>query len=478
MIEEIGNLWQEGELYASGKDYHNALLYYQRAKAFLIAESKAFNQIPITSSTDRFTKILGNIMERLTKSIEFSNEELKKDPTLTLGLCEGYTKSDLKSAYRKYALKYHPDKNQDCDTSCIFTAVQSAYEKLKVQVASDSVAQDFQRAQKKSTQKSQNPPKSNERCHKKQPDCAVNADVPSRPLGKAATTGDSAHPSVATKLPRVNSATKRCQSSYVASDASGLTSQQLRSIIRNFGFTGDIDSMPREELLRKYFALNAHIAAAKRRAQAGRGTQHDEEFRKEFGPTGQRLNGGVQKDLFSGAERDAKGPEAKAEGTKRPVQRPEVPLADMGISQLRALMRASNVDDAGCLEKADLLRRLETHFGPRSVAPPEMDLDRLRGVVQAAGGGHRHGVAASVAAAEEEVRTAPRDDVEIDARLQRESEELMQQCAPPACAPVRIADRGLIDGDDEEDSGEDEFQRVKVGVCLWQDSDDTCSDDD
>jgi phage baseplate assembly protein W len=51
----------------------------------------------------------------------------------------------VKKAYKQQALRYHPgpspllsvmtggsvaDKNPDCDTSCIFTAVQSAYETL------------------------------------------------------------------------------------------------------------------------------------------------------------------------------------------------------------------------------------------------------------------------------------------------------------------------------------------------------------
>jgi curved DNA-binding protein CbpA len=36
------------------------------------------------------------------------------------------------------ALKYHPDKNTDCDSSCLFTLIQSAYERM-VEIAPESI---------------------------------------------------------------------------------------------------------------------------------------------------------------------------------------------------------------------------------------------------------------------------------------------------------------------------------------------------
>lgn len=82
-------------------------------------------------------------MSKLNESIEKNCAELDSRPLLALALLqrgEGdgrrnrtLTKKEVKKAYRSMILKYHPDKNQDCDTSRIFTTIQSAYERLLVE---------------------------------------------------------------------------------------------------------------------------------------------------------------------------------------------------------------------------------------------------------------------------------------------------------------------------------------------------------
>ena len=134
-IQGIGCIWQEGENIVLGGDVHEGLVRFQTAKKLLIEESKKLYDTkeadPSGDSGQRVGKILGSIMEKLTASIERNVALLHAKPTVALGLpLRNFTSADVKKAYRKMALRFHPDKNRECDTSCIFTAVQTAYEKL------------------------------------------------------------------------------------------------------------------------------------------------------------------------------------------------------------------------------------------------------------------------------------------------------------------------------------------------------------
>lgn len=53
-----------------------------------------------------------------------------KDYYKILGICKGSTDEDIKKAYRKQALKWHPDKNRSAAAEEKFKEIAEAYEVL------------------------------------------------------------------------------------------------------------------------------------------------------------------------------------------------------------------------------------------------------------------------------------------------------------------------------------------------------------
>lgn len=53
-----------------------------------------------------------------------------KDYYKTLGISKGATEEDIKKAYKKQALKWHPDKNKSASAEEKFKEIAEAYEVL------------------------------------------------------------------------------------------------------------------------------------------------------------------------------------------------------------------------------------------------------------------------------------------------------------------------------------------------------------
>ena len=54
-----------------------------------------------------------------------------RDPYRILGVSPDADKYEIKSAYRKLAMEFHPDKNPGKDTKEIWLEIQAAYEMLR-----------------------------------------------------------------------------------------------------------------------------------------------------------------------------------------------------------------------------------------------------------------------------------------------------------------------------------------------------------
>ena len=62
---------------------------------------------------------------------KYKNFDPKIDYYKRLNLSKTAKEGEIKKSYYQQALKYHPDKNKDKDTSERFREIQSAYEVLK-----------------------------------------------------------------------------------------------------------------------------------------------------------------------------------------------------------------------------------------------------------------------------------------------------------------------------------------------------------
>merc|ERR1719174_1606094 len=94
---------------------------------------------------------LTNIFVELLMQDKEGRKEAQKDLYEILGVARDATLDEIKKAYRKLALKYHPDKNSDPLAQKLFVELSEAYSilsdpKLRSQYDGGRSPEDLQRA--------------------------------------------------------------------------------------------------------------------------------------------------------------------------------------------------------------------------------------------------------------------------------------------------------------------------------------------
>ena len=312
-VTKIKELWKAGEQLSTSGKHPDALLHFARAKALLLLESKKLlcgedavqiNYNSITTSGGANSKLMGDILTKLTASINRDIKLINANPVHALGLSRGFSKSDVKKAHRKAALLYHPDKNPDCDTANIFSAVQSAYEKLKATLDSAPAGSGISprggggggsgggRSSKAYQDFGDDDPPSKYGSFKTHKDVgrrgtsSAGYKVPPRNGGKPSPYEFDQARTAAGASGRGKAGSKGAgagagghSSASAASAVSGMTTEHLRVLLKQFGFdANNVDHMTRGELIKKYLAVSAHMdSSADGEAQAP-GEMFDDAF--------------------------------------------------------------------------------------------------------------------------------------------------------------------------------------------------------
>jgi hypothetical protein len=237
-------------------------------------------------------KLTNEILSKLTTSIDKNVAALVANPVSALQLQRGFKNVDIKKSYRALVLKYHPgeadeyditmfvgsclpcllcaDKNPDCDTSCIFTTIQTAYEKLKVPSEPTATTWTKQSAWASTTEPTKPAhaySQSNEyyysKSHKPQD---TNYHTSSTKNSSAKTSTAASSSNTGTSQQKDKPATDR----YESSTFSTFTTAELREKLRKgFADTAATDDMSRERLLKRCLVLHNHVQTQLKRQREG-----------------------------------------------------------------------------------------------------------------------------------------------------------------------------------------------------------------
>lgn len=310
-VGDIKKLWQQGEDLSLGGKHSEAILQFQRAKRLLETESKTlYGSTEIPQDGASGNKLMTEIFSRLSESINRDVKLINANGVHALGLKRGFSKSDVKKAYRVAALKYHPDKNKDCDTSCIFAAIQSGYEKLNATLDAGEVPSHAVPTARRNTYNSAEPGNKEKEEDKHGPNYFYTShkDAGRRDRGGNNPQKPSPYTFDQTRSqkggnqrnrdasPRVSPRGTKGDGLYEMFErkqrekaASALSNDHLKLLLKQFGFTDrQVASMSREQLVKRYVGVSEAMKSKDYKKTGGGDKSDRGSFDKNTPPTGRR----------------------------------------------------------------------------------------------------------------------------------------------------------------------------------------------